>query len=672
MININNYKKNMPEELKTKSQWIIWKLNKSDHKIVGKPITKSGNGKWRNTEKFSYQEAINKIFQLTDDVNNYNNHIYEYALAYALDNDYIVIDLDGGINDDDSLEPWAFDIIEKLEPTFTEVTKSNNGLHLFYKTNDYFQDKKELKLILGNDHKGIEIFTNKKLVTMTCSIYNEKFEIKNASDALQSIYADIETEVNKHKCINVSNKKINTIYTDDNIFSQLKQEVSIFDIIRYYGFNLQDAVEYNNYKSCKIICPFHKNGKENKASCIITHSSKINGYKCFSCDDQDGGDLIKFVSKIENISQVAAVDFIRKNILKQNNKKETSIMNTTDNTIINTFNFVSDDIYFKNDWMKEVQVSNNMKRIPTGFDRLDEYLDGGIYPALTVFGAQSSMGKTTFVHQLMTNIAVQGEPVLIISLEQTKRELASKAVSRLTYQIDNLKGITPTKVEKNEGDKIVFKNACVKYSQEIAPNIVTVEGNPNTTIHDVKDIIEAYIKQFNKKPVVMLDYLQLLKSSDPKLQKRESVDYDVAMLREIVKKNGIPLITISSFNRANYQTQISFDCFKESGGIEYTADIVLGLQYFVASEFKGDKNDNKKLIRKAELGEYIKDTNINYRNLELVCLKQRNGRKFSIGLTYTPAFQNFVEMDKIQEDLMSDDLVVKGNKNEVPYLNICN
>ena len=40
----------------------------------------------------------------------------------------------------------------------------------------------------------------------------------------------------------------------------------------------------------------------------------------------------------------------------------------------------------------------------------------------------------------------------------------------------------------------------------------------------------------------------------------------------------ITIIVISSVNRANYMQPIDFESLKESGGIEYSADVIWGLQ----------------------------------------------------------------------------------------------
>lgn len=40
----------------------------------------------------------------------------------------------------------------------------------------------------------------------------------------------------------------------------------------------------------------------------------------------------------------------------------------------------------------------------------------------------------------------------------------------------------------------------------------------------------------------------------------------------------LTVFAISSFNRENYNLEVSMNAFKESGGIDYSADVLLGLQ----------------------------------------------------------------------------------------------
>ena len=72
-------------------------------------------------------------------------------------------------------------------------------------------------------------------------------------------------------------------------------------------------------------------------------------------------------------------------------------------------------------------------RYPTGFSELDKALAGGLGTGLHCIGAISSLGKTTFVLQMAENIASNGTPVILFSLEMRPEQLVAKTVSKNMY-----------------------------------------------------------------------------------------------------------------------------------------------------------------------------------------------------------------------------------------------
>ena len=77
----------------------------------------------------------------------------------------------------------------------------------------------------------------------------------------------------------------------------------------------------------------------------------------------------------------------------------------------------------------KVEFLKNKSR-KTGFENLDRITN--LYPGLYVLGAISSLGKTTFACQLADQLSEAGEHVLFFSLEQSRFELVTKGLSRLT------------------------------------------------------------------------------------------------------------------------------------------------------------------------------------------------------------------------------------------------
>ena len=140
------------------------------------------------------------------------------------------------------------------------------------------------------------------------------------------------------------------------------------------------------------------------------------------------------------------------------------------------------------------------------------------------------------------------------------------------------------------------------------------------------------------KPIVIVDYLQIIPPTDPRQSDKEKVDNIVRGLKKLQGDNDLVVFIVSSINRANYLSPIDFESFKESGGIEYTADVVWGLQLQILNDDLF--NSEKKIKEKREKVREAKKANP--RKIELLCLKNRYGvSSYSCGFTYTPQFDLF-------------------------------
>ncbi len=84
--------------------------------------------------------------------------------------------------------------------------------------------------------------------------------------------------------------------------------------------------------------------------------------------------------------------------------------------------------------------------------------------------------------------------------------------------------------------------------------------------------------------------------------------------------------------------------FKESGAIEYSSDLLIGLQYDGMDYMPGEKMQQ----RQERLRQLKKDNDAAARSgrpiaIELKVLKNRSGAKGSCGFDYYPMFNVFVE-----------------------------
>jgi replicative DNA helicase len=250
-----------------------------------------------------------------------------------------------------------------------------------------------------------------------------------------------------------------------------------------------------------------------------------------------------------------------------------------------------------------------------------------------VLGAISSLGKTTFVSQIADQMAKEGEKILFFSLEQSRFELVAKSLSRETWKTKTPK--TALQIMQMETPSEELIQAIESY-EKFADNITTIEGNFGMNVFKVREIIETYIKTNRTKPVVVIDYLQILTPTNDRLTDKAQVDFNVSELKRISRDNNITIFVICSFNRENYNATVDFRSFKESGAIEYGADVVLGLQLSVLNNLPNNLAEQREEINKAKSS--------SPREVELVCLKNRNGKPyFKCSYRFHSAYNCFIE-----------------------------
>ena len=314
------------------------------------------------------------------------------------------------------------------------------------------------------------------------------------------------------------------------------------------------------------------------------------------------------------------------------------------------------------DFWEQIYYTKNFPPISTGFKLFDEALDGGLFPEQLVFlGAISSLGKTTFLLQVCDNIAAAGTPVLFFSLEMSRNEIMAKSISRYTFTIaiqDDIKtnnaktmrGIAAGSRHKlySRTEIELINKASRLYGEGAGQNFYIYEGNGDTGIEEIGQTVKEFIKLTGKRPLVFIDYLQILAPHDPKMTDKQNTDYAVKALKQLARDESIAVLAISSLNRENYFARISMQAFKESGAIEYSSDVLLGMQLKGMGTVDFDVNEAKR-----------KDP----REVELHFLKNRNGvMSKPILFNYYPAFNYYREIEYIDPPV-KEEKPKKGRKN---------
>lgn len=297
------------------------------------------------------------------------------------------------------------------------------------------------------------------------------------------------------------------------------------------------------------------------------------------------------------------------------------------------------------------RISNQQPTIPSGFPSLDTAISGlngvGLPPALYVVGGESSVGKTTLIQCIFDNIAKSGHDVLIFSLEMSADELIAKSISRESF-------MTALKDYPNEPWAHAYSVAQIQYLHEavkcgqlqptdkdavsklLEEYDMACDGHMyiyQNSIHGISvefvhDCIKEHIANTNSTPVILIDYLQILKSTSLAASDKSNTDLKIQACAEICKEFKTPVFAISALNRAGYgengkPSSKGLAAFKESGAIEYAADVAIMLV---------DKTPSGCLDEK---------------KIEVQILKNRNGPKGGrLNLSFIPKFNVFTEATK--------------------------
>lgn len=279
--------------------------------------------------------------------------------------------------------------------------------------------------------------------------------------------------------------------------------------------------------------------------------------------------------------------------------------------------------------------------VSTGFEKLDAALDGGLYEGLYIVGAISSLGKTTLVSQIADQIAMRGDDVLIFSLEMARSELIAKSISRhtLVNTLENKGDIRNAKTARgitsgrryflySDAERALIQAAISAYGA-YAGHIYISEGIGDIGVAQIRQTVENHTLFTGRSPVVIVDYLQILAPCSERATDKQNTDRAVMELKRVSRDFKIPVIGISSFNRANYREAVTMEAYKESGAIEYSSDVLIGLQLKGAGEKEFNATEQKQK---------------NPREIELVVLKNRNGAiGGKIAFEYYPLFNFWKE-----------------------------
>jgi len=213
-----------------------------------------------------------------------------------------------------------------------------------------------------------------------------------------------------------------------------------------------------------------------------------------------------------------------------------------------------------------------MSGLKTGFLDLDLNTTG-LYPGdLIVIAARPGVGKSVLAQNIAENVADQGEPVAIFSLEMSKRELLVRSLSRATC-------IPPNLIRTGKMDEEALRRVHAALPL-LRGRKLYVEDTPGVTITQLRARARRLQRQKGLK-LLIVDYLQLMLGDIGGTDNRQNeVAYISRSLKVLAKELGIPVIAVSQLNRRSEYREDkrpTLADLRDSGAVEQDADTVLFL-----------------------------------------------------------------------------------------------
>jgi replicative DNA helicase len=222
------------------------------------------------------------------------------------------------------------------------------------------------------------------------------------------------------------------------------------------------------------------------------------------------------------------------------------------------------------------------KKIISGFEKLDDILQGFMEGDINIIASRPAIGKTTFALTMFTNIISQGVNALYISFDKYENELLKNILSIKT-RIDTNRfenGLLPT-----SDFKIIIDEANQLYNNR---GSIFLKTFFNTDLIKLKDFIKEKIEK-DKIKIVFIDYLTMIIPAPTYTNRWEQVSEISRSLKSMAMEFKIPFIVLCPIHRNIVDSSPDIIDISESGSIEYEADRVLLL--YKKPKNKRDKSD---------------------------------------------------------------------------------
>jgi replicative DNA helicase len=237
--------------------------------------------------------------------------------------------------------------------------------------------------------------------------------------------------------------------------------------------------------------------------------------------------------------------------------------------------------------------AHNASRVwPTGFDVLDENLQGGFRSGdLILLGGPQGMGKTTWMLQVARNVARQGRPVVYFCYEHDQTTMLIRLVAleagylggpeapsinriRATFEAADGSGRSLDHRLRETSGGAEALDVVREYSDRLH---IHRSSGTSTTMDEIKATIASVRDRHGTPPFVCVDYLQ--KVPVPGFAEEERTTIVTEQLKDMTLDYGVPVIAITAGDKDGIEKgkRMRVNHMRGSTALAYEADTVLML-----------------------------------------------------------------------------------------------
>ncbi|MFF1594304.1 replicative DNA helicase [Streptomyces sp. NPDC058286] len=270
------------------------------------------------------------------------------------------------------------------------------------------------------------------------------------------------------------------------------------------------------------------------------------------------------------------------------------------------------------DRLEDRQKNGTATGVLTGLADLDGLTHGLHAGQMIVVAARPALGKSTLAIDFARSAAIaQKRNTAVFSLEMGEDELTARITSaEARVGLHHLTGANPS---PDDWQRIAAA------APRITDAPLYIDCTPNITVMEIKAKCRRLKQKHGSLGLVIIDYLQLMKSGGRAESRQVEVSDMSRNLKLMAKELGVPVVVLSQLNRGPEQRtdrKPVISDLRESGAIEQDADMVILLHREDAYE--------KDSPRAGEA--------------DLIVAKHRNGPTATITVAFQGHYSRFVDM----------------------------